>query len=208
MAVWCCLIVVFIIINRAQAAASPRHVNYQYHWENIEAQLLYFQRSLLRGRQRSWAWTWTTCRGLAPLHHAAAAAKIASPSQPGVQAPPPRVQYSIWWPLPILILSSWDTLGHSKLHEKKRRWPWWRIWKSQLNNKEVFIAMDYINKCLIILKLTCYSVWGLRPEDSPCTMPSPAPASLNRLPPPTGTTAASRCWSIQSYVCSNCSIVH
>ena len=36
---------------------------------------------------------------------------IASPSQPGVQAPPPRVHYSIWWHLPILILSSWDTLG-------------------------------------------------------------------------------------------------
>ena len=36
---------------------------------------------------------------------------------------------------------------------------------------------------------------------------APAPASLNRLPPPTGTTAASRCWSI-GHVCSNCSIVH
>ena len=32
---------------------QPRLVNYQYHWENIEAQLLYLLFSLVRGRQRS-----------------------------------------------------------------------------------------------------------------------------------------------------------
>ena len=156
MAVWCCLIVVFIIINRAQAAASPRHVNYQYHWENIEAQLLYLQNSLVRGRQRSWAWTWTTCHG--------------------TRSAPVRgwrnEKVIIWKPMAYCLLVAIPRMA--------RIAPWSSApsKSTELQGKEVINSMDckYF-KCLRNLNFTCYLFWGLTLEDSPCTKPSPAPAS-------------------------------
>ena len=131
-------------------------VNYQYHWENIEAQLLYLQNSLVRGRQRSWAWTWTTCHG--------------------TRSAPVRgwrnEKVIIWKPMAYCLLVAIPRMA--------RIAPWSSApsKSTELQGKEVINSMDckYF-KCLRNLNFTCYLFWGLTLEDSPCTKPSPAPAS-------------------------------
>ena len=146
----CCLIVVFIIIHRAQAAASPCKLSISLgkYWSSIV---------IFAEFPRAWQ-TEKLSLDLdnLPRHQVSSCKRME--------------EWEGYHMKTYGLLSSSGDSKNSK-NSAMKLGP-----LSQL--KEVIISMDckYF-KCLRNLNFTCYLFWGLTLEDSPCTKPSPAPAS-------------------------------
>ena len=150
----CCLIVVFIIIHRAQAAASPCKLSISLgkYWSSIVI-FAEFPR------------VWQTEKLSLDLDNL------------------PRHQVSSCKRMEEwegYHMKTYGLLSSCAIPRMARIAPWSSApsKSTELQGKEVINSMDckYF-KCLRNLNFTCYLFWGLTLEDSPCTKPSPAPAS-------------------------------